>query len=64
MDVGYLVVTQPDSIIQKVEADDMIMEGFTFGMPPGSGEALREHLLHQLKVRLLVKGRVKTEHRP
>ena len=44
-----------------MEADDMIMKGFAFGVPPGSGKALGEHLLHQLQVRLLIKGRVEAQ---
>ena len=39
----------------------MIMKGFAFGVPPGSGKALREHLFHQLQVRLLIKGRVEAQ---
>ena len=46
-----------------MEADNVIMEGLAFGMPPGGCKALREHLLHELKMRLLVKGRVKAEDR-
>ena len=44
-----------------MEADDMVMEGFAFGVPPGSGKALSEHLLHQLQVRLLIKRRIKAQ---
>lgn len=39
----------------------MIMKGFAFGVPPGSRKALGEHLLHQLQVRLLIKGRVEAQ---
>ena len=54
--ITHLVVAQPQPVVQEVKADDMIMEGFAFGMPPGSCKALSEHLLHQLQVRLLIKG--------
>ena len=44
-----------------MEADYMIMEGLAFGMPPGSGKALSEHLLHQLQVWLLIKSGVEAQ---
>lgn len=56
-----LIVAQPEPVIQEVEADDVIMEGLAFGVPPGGGKGLDEHLLHQLQVRLLIKGCVKAE---
>ncbi len=42
----------------------MIMERLAFGVPPGCGKALCEHLLHELQMWLLVKGCVKAQHRP
>jgi len=59
-----LIVAQPYPVVQEVEADDMIMERLAFGMPPRCGKALREHLLHELQMWLLVKGCVKAQHRP
>ena len=59
-----LVVAQPQPIVQEVETDDMVMEGFAFGVPPGGGKGLREHLFHQLQMWLLIKGRVKAQDGP
>lgn len=61
---AHLVVSQPYPVVQKVEADDMVMERLAFGVPPGRGKALSKHLLHQLQMRLLIKGRVKAQDRP
>ena len=58
-----LIVSQPQPVVQEVEADDMIMEGLAFGVPPGGGKGMREHLLHQLQVRLLIEGCIKAQNR-
>lgn len=60
----YLIVTQPDSVVKEVKADDMIMEWLAFGMPSGCGKTLCEHFLHELQVRLLIKGSIKAENSP
>ena len=53
--LSYLIVPKPDSVVKEVEADDMIMERFAFGMPSWGGKALCKHLLHQLQMWLLIK---------
>ena len=58
---AHLIITQPQPVVKEMKADDMVMKGLAFGMPLGSGKALSEHLLHQLQVRLLIKGRVKAQ---
>ena len=60
---AHLVIAQPYSVVQEMEADHMVMEGLAFGVPPGGGKALREHLLHQLQMWLLIEGRIKAQDR-
>jgi hypothetical protein len=51
--VEYLIVTEPDAIIQVVEREDVIDEWLALWMVFWCVEDVREHLFGKLKVRLL-----------
>ena len=53
---SHLIVPEPDTAVYARKAEDMIEEGFAALMALGRCEGMREHLLQQLQVRLLVKG--------
>ena len=53
--IAHLVVADPDAVVRHREADNMIEEGLAAGVTLGRRKGLRQHLLHQLQVRLLVK---------
>jgi len=49
-----LVVAQPDAAVGHAEGEHMVTEGLALVVPPRRGKRLRQHLLEQLQVRLLV----------
>lgn len=50
-----LIVAQPHPVVCHAEADHVIMEGLALGVTLWGGEDVREHLLQQLQVGLLIK---------
>lgn len=53
---NHLVVPEPDTAVYTCEAEDMIKEGLAALMALGRCKGMRQHLLQQLQVWLLVKG--------
>lgn len=51
-----LVVAQPHSVVCDAEGDHMVMEGLALRVALWGGKHVRQHLLQQLEMRLLIKG--------
>ena len=51
----YLVVADPYVLVCHSKIDDMVREGLALLVALGGRKHVRQHLLHQLPVRLLIK---------
>ena len=51
--VEYLVITEPDAVVEEVEGDHVVDERFAFRVILGRVKRMTQHLLHQLQVRTL-----------
>ncbi len=49
-----LVVAQPHSVVCHAEGEHVVMEGLALGVALGGGEHVRQHLLQQLQMGLLI----------
>mmetsp|Transcript_3054 Transcript_3054/g.4898 ORF Transcript_3054/g.4898 Transcript_3054/m.4898 type:complete len:256 (+) Transcript_3054:479-1246(+) len=49
-----LVVTEPDAAVLPIKGEDVVQEGLHLVVPVRCGEGVREHLLDELEVRLLI----------
>ena len=52
----HLVVPQPDAAVGDAECQHVVQEGLAARVPPRRRKGLRQHLLQQLQVRLVVEG--------